>query len=162
MQVQQASPVDVSANRARDPSRNTEGRESNIAMLEGRADEQIWRARNGVPRTYVVYPYEEESVYFRVTSFQLLYGPNTGALIIHVFPLSYWVKGECREEVAPPQKGERAPYLPSRVLRGGDFDYSRLPDEQREFLSRWADLILDGVEYYDQMHPRRPSRRRDK
>ncbi len=132
------------------PRRNTERAAPEIE-LEDVADERLWKARLGVPGIYVVYPAMHEIVYIRVTSF---FDYRRGRMVIRVYPYSRWKDGDHIVTVSLPEQGERKPFLPSCVL-WGKCDYDRLPKEHNEMLSGWADIILDGVDYYDEMHPRR-------
>lgn len=135
-------------------SRATPEPEVASVVLEDIADDRIWRARIGVPGVYVAHSGESESVYFLVTSF---FDCRRGRMAIRVFPLSLWENGACTSRVAFPEVGERLPFLPSCVL-WAKCDFGRLPDGHRELLVQWAKIILDGIDYYDETHPRRPSK----
>lgn len=120
-------------------------------VLEDIADDRIWRARIGVPGIYTVHTNKNETVYFFVTSF---FDCRRGHMAIRVFPISLWENGVCVSRVAVPKLGEHLPFLPSCVL-WGRCDYDRLPNEHHEMLCRWADVVLDGIDEYDDKHPRR-------
>lgn len=119
-------------------------------VLEDIADDRIWRARIGVPGIYAVHSNKNETAYVLVTSF---FDCRRGRMAIRVFPISLWEDGTCVSRVAVPQLGEHLPFLPSCVL-WGKCDYDRLPNEHHETLSKWADIILDGIDEYDDTHPR--------
>lgn len=120
-----------------------------LREVESRADSRLWLARQGVPRAYRV-DTENETFFFEVWSRAVL---EQGRTDIRVFPISYWEDGVRKDFVAPRQKGEHQAHLPSCILFG-KFDLNRIPEALREDLGFWAEICLDGVECYDQQHPR--------
>ena len=125
-------------------------------MLEDVADKRVWLARHGVPGVYVVYPDDNMSLYFLVTSF---FDLRRGRMVIRVFPVSCWQAGACLESFPLPEKGVRTPFLPPCVL-WGSCDFDRLPESFRGSVLTFIDDVLDGIDYYDEMHPRRPRSQR--
>lgn len=123
------------------------------------ADTRLWRARDGTPGMYVVDRDEKDSVFFEI---QCYYRRADNRRIIKVIPVSNWVDGKCMSRAREVQKGEWPPFLPSCVLFG-KLDYNRLPEKHFDELADWADIVLDAVDRYDRLNPRRQSnnRRRD-
>lgn len=123
-------------------------------VLEEVADSRLWRARLGIPGVYVVDRDERDSVYFEV---RVHFRRDIGRRIIKVIPVSNWVSGECVLRARETQKGEWPQYLPACVLFG-ELDFDRLPNDHFDYLADWADLVLDGVERYNKLYPRRERR----
>ena len=167
MQVEmqaQANP-DGNVKRARGTSRENRSRDRVPVAIEDRADDRLWLARSGRPGIYRVDPASNETVFFLVqVRVNTEPGDRQGERYTQVFFLSDWIGGECDESVDPPARGERRPFLSFSILLG-KFDPNRLPphlsNEEREDLIYDAERICAGVRRYDEMHPRRPSRRRD-
>lgn len=136
-------------------------RENTPVVLEDVADNRLWRARLSIPGIYVVDAEKNDSVFFEV---RVHLRRHDGRRITKVIPVSRWVDGNCVGRAKEVEKGEWPQFLPSCVLFG-KLDFDRLPDAHYNYLEGWANLILDAVDRWDELNPRRErqqsNRRRD-
>lgn len=110
-----------------------------------RADSRLWRARKGEFASYKVFLGPGEKVIFNVWSYV---DRETERRCIRVFPVSYYKDDVQVMRVQRAEKGKQ-PFLSGGILFNR-FDVARIPQKYRAELEQWAELIIEGVQQYDQ------------